>query len=88
MPPHWTGQNGRVCWTGWIPQCQAGSAPEALECLSTQQVKSLQTLGGAAVSHKTNSCPPGRGKGEKNTVSSRLKSLILSVENCLFFFLC
>lgn len=58
MPPHWTGQNGRVCWTGWIPQCQAGSAPEALECLSTQQVKSLQTLGGAAVSHKTNSCPP------------------------------
>lgn len=36
----------------------AGSAPKALECLSTQQVKSLQTLGGAAVSHEANSCPP------------------------------
>lgn len=68
VPPHWTGQDGRVCWTGWIPQCQAGSAPEVLECLSTQQVKSLQTLGGAAVSHKTNSGLPGRGKRERRTL--------------------
>lgn len=72
MPPHWTGQDGRACSalaglskrrrtqcaTHRRPRCQAGSAPEAPECLSTQQVKSLQTLGGAAVSHKTNSCPP------------------------------
>lgn len=36
----------------------AGSAPEALEGLSTQQVKSPQTPGGAAVSHEANACPP------------------------------
>jgi hypothetical protein len=74
MSPHWTGLDRRTCsglvglsWS-WRTQCatcrqpqgHAGSALEVPECLSTQQVKSLQTLGGAAVSHKTNSCPPVR----------------------------
>lgn len=53
-------------------RCRAGNPPEALECLSTEKVKSLQTLGGAAVSHKADSGPPGGGKkGERDAVSSR-----------------
>lgn len=64
-----------VCVTCRQVPSRAGSTPEALECLSTQQVESLQTLGGAAVSHKTDRGPPGRGeKAEKNIMNSRSKS--------------